>query len=199
MRNTPTCAASFWPKNARSGRTISNSLQTTVVTPRKCPGRELPSSLLLRSSTSTTVLAPDGYISATEGMKSKSTLKSSSNATSRSRVRGYLAKSSVGPNCNGLTKIDTAVTSHCDFDFRTSERCPSCKAPIVGTKPNFLPSCDALRHVAFIPMMVSICCMCSFLVISALEARPSEMRRSAKQRSRLEAPVPATSSYPRCA
>ena len=43
-RSTATCCASFWPKKARSGRTIVNSLRQTVATPRKWPGRCSPSS-----------------------------------------------------------------------------------------------------------------------------------------------------------
>ena len=43
-RITTTCWASFWPKNATSGATMLNSLQTTVQTPSKWPGpRSAPS------------------------------------------------------------------------------------------------------------------------------------------------------------
>ena len=40
-RRTATCCASFWPKNATSGATMLNSLQTTVQTPSKCAGAAL--------------------------------------------------------------------------------------------------------------------------------------------------------------
>ena len=48
-RSTATCAASFWPKKARSGSAAIRSLATTVATPRKWPGRDLPSRRSLKS------------------------------------------------------------------------------------------------------------------------------------------------------
>src|SRR5512136_190752 len=59
----------------------------------------------------------------------------SSSFMSRSRSLGYLARSSVGPNCMGLTKMLTTVTSASSRAFLTSARCPSCRYPMVGTKP----------------------------------------------------------------
>ena len=59
-RSTATCAASFWPKKARSGSAAMSSLATTVATPRKWPGRDAPSRRLLKPSTSTNVAAPVG-------------------------------------------------------------------------------------------------------------------------------------------
>src|SRR6266852_404262 len=61
-------------------------------------------------------------------------------AESVSRLRGYLAKSSVGPNCAGLTKIETITTSDWARAARTNDRCPRCSAPIVGTKPTRFPA-----------------------------------------------------------
>ena len=157
FRSTATWAASFCPKNATSGWTISNSLLTTVATPRKCPGRDAPSSFPLSPSTSTNVFAPGGYISSTDGRKSSSTSSFSSSARSRGRSRGYLSRSSEGPNCRGLTKIDTAVAPQRDFEARTSDRCPSCKAPMVGTKPRLLPLDVSWRQAAFMSAMAAIC------------------------------------------
>ena len=54
------CCASLRPKNAKRGCTISKSFSTTVVTPRKWPGRERPSSRSLRPSTVTHVRNPGG-------------------------------------------------------------------------------------------------------------------------------------------
>ncbi len=45
-RTTAARWVSFWPKQALSGPTALNHLATTVVTPRKCPGRTSPSSPL---------------------------------------------------------------------------------------------------------------------------------------------------------
>ena len=60
-RTTTTCWASFWPKNATSGATMLNSLQTTVQTPAKCAGpRSAPSSTVPRPSTVTRVAKPSG-------------------------------------------------------------------------------------------------------------------------------------------
>ena len=50
-----------------------------------------------------------GYISSAEGTKTASHFVASSICPSLSSVRGYLAKSSWGPNCVGLTKTE-AVT-----------------------------------------------------------------------------------------
>ena len=59
-RRTATCAASFWPKKARSGSAAMSSLATTVATPRKWPGRDAPSRRSLRPATSTKVVGPVG-------------------------------------------------------------------------------------------------------------------------------------------
>ena len=71
-------------------------------------------------------------------------------------VRGYLSRSSAGPNCSGLTKMETAVTSQRAFDARTSERWPSCSAPMVGTNPRVLPLRVTWRQAAFISAMVAM-------------------------------------------
>ena len=45
MRRTmASCWKSFWPNTATAGRTAWKSLLTTVVTPRKWPGRPAPHS-----------------------------------------------------------------------------------------------------------------------------------------------------------
>lgn len=49
--------------------------------------------------------------------------------------RGYLLKSSLGPNCVGLTKIVVIVKPHCLTDSATRLTWPGCNAPIVGTSP----------------------------------------------------------------
>src|ERR1051326_6081968 len=59
-------------------------------------------------------------------------------AESFSASRGYLEKSSFGPNCVGFTKTDVMTTSACARAVRTRERWPWCSAPIVGTKPTRL-------------------------------------------------------------
>src|SRR5580700_3334757 len=149
MRRTmATCAASFCPKKAASGSTMWNSLATTVVTPRKWPGRERPSSLLLSPSTVTQVTAPAGYISSTDGANSSATPSLSRSSRSRSKLRGYFARSSLSPNCAGFTKIDAATASQEALAACTSDKCPSCSAPMVGTNPNRLPPRRAARHAA---------------------------------------------------
>ena len=55
---------------------------------------------------------PPGYISSTGGAKTIAAPSASAMATSRSRSRGYLDRSSLAPNCSGFTKMVTAVTSH---------------------------------------------------------------------------------------
>src|ERR1700722_624912 len=99
-------------------------------------------------------MAPGGYISSTEGANNNSTDSFSNSARSRSKSRGYFCKSSRGPNCKGFTKIDAATTSHEAFAARTSDKCPSCSAPMVGTNPNRFPLRLASRHAARISSMV---------------------------------------------
>src|SRR5512138_943546 len=69
------------------------------------------------------------------GIQTRSTPSGSSKLKSRSRSRGYLDRSSLGPNWVGLTKMETTTWSHSSRARRTKERCPSCKYPIVGTSP----------------------------------------------------------------
>src|SRR5262245_16425533 len=61
-RMTASCWKSFSPNTATCGRTAWKSLVTTVVTPRKCPGRAAPQSGALSRSTSTCDWNPSGYI-----------------------------------------------------------------------------------------------------------------------------------------
>jgi len=49
--------------------------------------------------------------------------------------RGYAVKSSLGPNCVGLTKIDAIAASVSWTARSTKDMCPACSAPIVGTNP----------------------------------------------------------------
>src|SRR3982074_2337490 len=74
---------------------------------------------------------------------------------SRSNSRGYFDKSSVGPNWVGFTKIETATESHCAFAARTSDKCPSCRAPMVGTRPSRLRPARASRQAARASGMVA--------------------------------------------
>ena len=105
------------------------SLETTVLTPRRCPDARLPRVGRLLPSTSTQVEAPAGYISSTLGAKTRSTPSTSSSAQSASKVRGYLARSSLGPNWVGFTKMITVVISQVTSTLLTSERCPACARP----------------------------------------------------------------------
>ena len=85
---TSACCASFWPKTATSGRTQLKSLDTTVQTPRKCPGRDAPQRRRESASSTTAVLASGAYISAAVGMKITSTPSASQSARSRPGSRG---------------------------------------------------------------------------------------------------------------
>src|ERR1700735_392003 len=129
------CCASLRPKKAVWGLTISNNFRTTVATPSKWPGLARPSQRSLRPLTATEVLNPAGYISSADGAKRTSTPRFARASRSASKVRGYFLRSSAGPNCFGFTKMDTTTGEHFRFASRTREKCPSCNAPIVGTKP----------------------------------------------------------------
>ena len=150
------CCASLRPKYAKCGCTISSSFSTTVVTPRKWPGRDLPSSRSLNPSTCTYVENPGGYISAASGRNSPSIFAASSFAVSASIGRGYLDKSSFGPNCFGFKNMDAYTGEHSFFALSTSARCPACSAPIVGTNPITRCSNRASFAFSFIHAMVRI-------------------------------------------
>ena len=94
-------------------REIDAGLETIEVTPSKWPERKAPQRSRDRSGTLTTVLrsCPFGYISATVGTNSASTAARRRRALSAAMVRGYAAKSSPGPNCDGLTKMVTTTRS----------------------------------------------------------------------------------------
>ena len=112
-----------------------------MATPRKCPGRLAPHRISEMSGTSTTVWCstPPGYISLTLGKNTASTPASISLALSSSMVRGYASKSSLAPNCIGLTKILTTTRELCALARLTSFKCPLCRFPMVGTNPTVLP------------------------------------------------------------
>ena len=134
------CWKSFSPKKARQGPASEISLVTTVATPAKWPGRDWPSRRAASEPGSTTVAgAPPGYISLAEGAKTRSTPAASAVARSRSRSDGYWVRSSPAANWSGFTKMVAATTSHVDTAALNSDRCPSCRAPIVGTSPSRLP------------------------------------------------------------
>ena len=71
-----------------SGRTMLKSLQQTVATARKCPGRNSPSSVEPSSVTSIQVWKPSGYISSTGGANRRSTPASAKRPASRVSSRG---------------------------------------------------------------------------------------------------------------
>src|SRR5208282_4544625 len=104
------CCQSFAPKTATSGSTRLKSLATTVVTPRKCVGRDAPSIVQDKVSSTTQVLhlvgtarcaarssqrddPACGYISLSLGVNTTSTPVSRHSFRSRLRSRGYLEKS----------------------------------------------------------------------------------------------------------
>src|SRR5205823_2429723 len=125
-RITASCCQSFSPKYASHGPAMLNSLATTVATPAKCVGRDAPSIAADTSATEidVSVGVPNGYISSTLGCRITSTPADSHIKASRSKSRGYVARSSFAPNCSGLTKIVTNVTSQDDTDRSINERWP---------------------------------------------------------------------------
>ena len=58
---------------------------------------------------------------------------------SASSVTGYLSKSLGSLNWVGLTKMLQTLSSQAFFDASIKAKCPSCKAPIVGTNPMDFP------------------------------------------------------------
>ena len=70
------------------GPASMKSLVTTVVTPRKCPARNRPSSGCVTPSTSTWVENPGGYMDSIVGANTVWTPALRQRATSSSSVRG---------------------------------------------------------------------------------------------------------------
>ena len=135
---------------------MDRSLHTTVVTPRKCPGRNFPSSLSAMRPTSTKVSKPTGYISSSKGTKTTSTPASSSFDRSASRSLGYVEKSPSGSNCVGFTKMLTATVVFSALARCTRAMWPSCRKPMVGTRPRALDApWQELRNSS----MVSVTCI----------------------------------------
>ncbi len=64
----------------------------------------------------------------------------------------------TGAELKRIYKNEAATRSHCALAARTSERWPSCSAPIVGTRPRRLPALRWLRLAA----RISSIAMCRF-------------------------------------
>lgn len=89
MRRTiASCWKSLRPNTATSGRVAPNSFVTTVVTPRKCPGRMGPSNRSASAPGSTWVSNPVGYIVDAVGAYTASTPAARQAARSSSIGRG---------------------------------------------------------------------------------------------------------------
>src|SRR5712692_3038249 len=73
---------------------------------------------------------------------------------SLSNDRGYLAKSSFGPNCFGLTKMEAMTGEQSRLARSISDKCPPWSAPMVGTRPTMRLSARAWRACSFIQAMV---------------------------------------------
>src|SRR6188768_76238 len=64
-----------------------------------------------------------------------STPAASAFARSLASLRGYCSKSDASPNWRGLTKIDITTVALSARARSTSETCPACSQPMVGTRP----------------------------------------------------------------
>ncbi len=82
------CWASFCPNAATCGWITCSSFSTTVVTPRKWPGRLAPSKRADGPSTSTQAGGPAGYTSSGGGANTWSTPAATHRSVSRGRSRG---------------------------------------------------------------------------------------------------------------
>lgn len=127
----PSTQAQLWGKCSSLHfvpHTIFKNLETTVATPRKKWGRVTPSNWCDSPLTSTNApiclltssSMPLGYISETWGTRTVAGPSVASLSKSLCSVLGYVARSSWGANCAGLTKIVNATWSHCAFAALTS-------------------------------------------------------------------------------
>src|SRR5881394_1174023 len=96
---------------------------------------------------------------------------------SRSKVRGYRSKSSLGRNCRGLTKMLTMTKGACWRAARTSDRWPSCKLPMVGTNAT-APAAEQARRSD--SMSFAIC------ISAEVEEFPAALHRAQPADEQLE-------------
>ena len=129
---------SFSPKYARPADAICRSLRTTVRTASMPGPMNAFERVRGRSRSRGIDSRPDG--ATIPGRRTKSALSLRSVSRSVCTVLGYCARSAGSSNCVGLTKILTNVRSFSARLRLTSDRCPSCSAPIVGTKPRLNPA-----------------------------------------------------------
>src|SRR6476620_1419452 len=113
-----------------------NSFATTVHTPRKCPGRDLPSSVLDNEVSATNVERSVRYTSSADGRNKRSTPAFRQNSSSPFSGRGYRLYSPPGSTWSGFTKLLTATSPRvpaASRGTRISSPCALGNAPIVGT------------------------------------------------------------------
>lgn len=84
----------------------------------------------------------------TSHQKARSNPRARAHSRSASSCLGYTSKSSPSANCVGFTYMLTTTASHCFRAILTRLRWPSCKHPIVGTKPTVLPCTRCSRDHA---------------------------------------------------
>ena len=149
---TRSCWKSFCPKQATSGWRMLNNFATTWHTPRKCPGRCLPSSASVSCGRSTTISDSCRRIHLLGG-RIEDADRRPARGIFPDRIRSGAdtsLKSSRGPNCVGFTKMLTAVNGAECLAYSISDRCPRCSAPIVGTSASLPSLARCARHSAIV-------------------------------------------------
>ena len=159
---------------------------TTTPTPPRCPGRQVPSRDADSPPKSREVTGAVGYISPVLGANTAAAPSAAQSRTSSSKSRGYASRSSPAPNCSGFTKIDTTVMSVSATDRRSRLRCPSCSAPMVGTRPTAAPRARAASQNARAAATVE-----SRSLNGRLRRRPARRRDAHRRHCRLSSRVPA--------
>ena len=136
-----TCAASFCPKNAASGFHDMKQFRHHGRNPAKMSRPRTPIQLLAQSFHRHPRDAhPAGYISSTDGANSNShalPLQHFAVALKRPRI---LRQILIRPKLRRIHKDRCRHHIARARAARTSERCPSCSAPMVGTNPSRLPA-----------------------------------------------------------
>jgi hypothetical protein len=139
-RITASCAASFCPKYAASGSINMKQLGDDRGHTAKMPGRERPSSFSLSPSTTTQV---------TRRWSRDTSLRPAARTESRRPLfpaTGNRAQTGADISTNlppaqiewGLQRWKRRPHRTALRAARTSDKCPSCRAPIVGTSPSRL-------------------------------------------------------------
>ena len=149
-RITIACWASFWPKKATSGPTELKSFATTVVTPRKCAGPRASGIAVEHVGQAARDLDRGGEALRVDLVGLRGVDEVDALGLGELGVAGLVARIAVEVLARAeLGRVDEQAhdddVAARDAASRSSDRWPSWREPIVGTRPIVPPSRRAGR------------------------------------------------------